>query len=133
VALGLSAPDALIAPRENINTVTAALALGAAHVRSVQVVPTHPHVSMSMDTAADAFGVALAHTVQVVRTHPHVSMSTDMKNTVFDAQKFEPRSVGEVCISKGASVRSYTGELEEVRKIAKEIHGDDFFDDEDKE
>jgi hypothetical protein len=37
---------------------------------------------------------------------------------------------GEIHISKGASVRSYTGEEEEVRKIAKEIHGDDWFDDE---
>jgi len=63
---------------------------------------------------------------ELTRQFPDISIKLRWYNPEFD-------EAGEISISKGASVRSYTGEIEEVRKIAKEIHGDDFFDDEDEE
>jgi hypothetical protein len=42
----------------------------------------------------------------------------------------EFRSVGEACISKGVTAESWTEKYDEVKKIAKEIHEDDWDEDE---
>ena len=88
MAPGLTALDALTVPLANINTATAAPALGAAHVRSVQAVRTLRTASMSMDMAVVVFGVGLAHMAQVVRIVHPAHMSTDTSNTHFDPEKF---------------------------------------------
>lgn len=52
----------------------------------------------------------------------------------FNYYNHECEEAGQYHIEKGiATGRYYIQEHEEVRKIAKEIHGDDFFDDEDEE
>ena len=60
---------------------------------------------------------------ELTRQFPDISIKLNWYSKEF-------RSAGEACISNGVTVESWTEEYDEVKKIAKEIHDDDWDEDE---